>query len=122
MLTPFKKTNIEVVNKKTHIPTEYDYYIGRPSPIGNPYTHLKSSKAAEFVVDTRDESIESYEQYMNDKINSNNTEFVSSLNEMIDIYNTYKMLNLVCWCKPKTCHGDYIKKYLDNFLFNEKVL
>lgn len=115
-LKPFVKTNVNVVNKKNHTPTDYDYYIGRPSPLGNPYTHLKTSRAAEFVVPTRNEAIESYEKYFYDKIESGDEEFMGALQEIIDIYKNYGLVNLVCFCKPLSCHGDYIKKYIDKVL------
>lgn len=114
MLTPFIEIKgINVVNKKDHEPTEYDYYIGRPSPLGNPYSHLKSSKAAEFIVPTRKEAIEAYESYFYDKINSNDKEFIDALDEIINIYKEYGRVNLCCFCKPLACHGDYIKKWLE---------
>jgi hypothetical protein len=72
MLKPFVKSNINVVNKKTHEPTEYDYYIGRPSPLGNPYSHLSESKSAKFITKTRDKAIESYEVYFYSMIENNN--------------------------------------------------
>ena len=122
MLTPFVKVkNINVVNKKTHEPTEYDYYIGRPSPLGNPYTHLKSSKVSKHLVATRDEAIESYESYFYDKIKSNDEEFMNALDEIISIYKEYHQVNLVCWCYPKSCHGVYIKKWLESTIKIELI-
>jgi hypothetical protein len=121
MLTPFIKTNIEVVNMKNHTPTEYDYYIGRPSPLGNPYTHLQDSKTAEYLVDTRDKAIESYEVYLYTKLENNDKEIVDAINQILEIYKKYGKVNLCCWCKPKSCHGDYIKKYLDSILSKEYI-
>jgi hypothetical protein len=118
MITPFIKTNVEVVNLKEHVPTEYDYYIGRPSPLGNPYTHLKTSKTAEFNVSTRDESIKFYRPYFYDKIESNDKEFIDAINEILTIYKKYGQVNLCCWCKPKSCHGDCIKEYIEKILIN----
>ena len=122
MLTPFVKVkDINVVNKKTHEPTEYDYYIGRPSPLGNPYTHLKTSKAAKEVLPTRDEAIKAYESYFYDKIKSSDKEFMDALDEIISIYKEYHQINLVCWCFPKSCHGDYIKKWLESTIKIELI-
>ena len=122
MLTPFIKTNIEVVNMKNHTSTPYDFYIGRPSSVGNPYSHNPESKLAKFIVPTRDEAIESYGKYLHDRIDSGDLEFIGAINKMLEIYKDYEKLNLCCWCKPKSCHGDYIKKYLEGVLKNEKVL
>ena len=45
----------------------YDIYIGRPSKWGNPYSHLDGT-SAEFKVNTRQEAIEAYRNYiLNDR-------------------------------------------------------
>jgi len=80
---------------------KFDVYIGRPSKWGNPYSY-KDDTLAEFKVDTREESIKKYEEYL-----LSNEELMKSLPEL-----KYKTLG--CWCKPKkSCHGDIIKKYVD---------
>lgn len=80
---------------------KFDVYIGRPSKWGNPYSY-KDDTLAEFKVDTREESIKKYEEYL-----LSNEELMKSLSEL-----KYKTLG--CWCKPKkSCHGDIIKKYVD---------
>ena len=121
MLTPFIKTHIEVVNMKNHTETPYDFYIGRPSAVGNPYSHISYSKLARFIVPTRDEAIESYEKYMFDKIESGDEEFNAAITEMLHIYEDFGKLNLCCWCKPKSCHGDYIKKYLESIILKKLI-
>lgn len=120
MLTPFIKTNINVVNMKTHTATEYDFYIGRPSILGNPYTHLKDSKSSKYIVETRDEAISLYEPYFHEKLEEQ--EFRFEIIKIIDLYKKHGKVNLCCWCKPKSCHGDYIKKYLEDILKNKKIL
>ena len=79
---------------------KYDVYIGRPSKFGNPYSH-KEDTIAKFKVETREESIEKYEDYL-----LQNEELMLSLPEL-----KYKTLG--CWCKPLSCHGDILKKYVD---------
>jgi len=87
--------------KVVHLKKEkYDVLIARPSKWGNPYSH-KDGTLAEFKVDTREESIKKYEEYL-----LNNEELMNSLHEL-----KYKILG--CWCKPKSCHGDILKKYVD---------
>lgn len=110
------KLCISVVNMSDHIPTEYDYYIGRPSILSNPYTHKKYTKYAKILVNSRDESISSYEQYFNENIR--NEEFRNEITKILELYKKHNKLNLVCFCKPKSCHGDFIKKYLENKLLN----
>jgi len=79
---------------------DYDVLIMRPSKWGNPYSH-KEGTLAEFKVDTREEAVQKFESYL-----LNNKELFNSLSEL-----KYKILG--CCCKPKSCHGDIIKKYVD---------
>lgn len=93
---------------------KYDVYIGRPSKWGNPYSH-KDDTIAEFKVDTVDEAIKKYEEYL-----LNNHELMKSLPEL-------KYKKIACWCITKKCHGYILKKYVDrledldkrNNFFNE---
>lgn len=47
---------------------KYDYYIGRPSSLGNPYSHV-SGTLAKFKVSSREESIERYREHFAQKVN-----------------------------------------------------
>lgn len=111
-IKPFIKTNITLVNKKTHTPTEYDYYIGRPSILGNPYSHKKDS-IADIIVESRDIAVDSYRNYFYKRINDNDDKFINELNKLYNYYKENKQLNLVCWCYPLRCHGEVIKEYLE---------
>jgi len=44
----------------------YDVYIGRPSKWGNPYSHLENT-LADFQVNTREEAIEKYREWIRDQ-------------------------------------------------------
>jgi len=85
-------------------------YIGRGSAFGNPYSQKEDTKA-EFVVSSRTEAIESYKLYFNNKYESDLI-FASEVNKLINIYDSGEDVNLVCYCKPKACHGDYIKQFI----------
>lgn len=76
----------------------FDVYVGRGSKWGNPYSHREGTKA-EFVVSSRKEAIEKYEQYL-----LNNQELMDSIGEL-------KGKVLGCWCSPKSCHGEILAKY-----------
>jgi hypothetical protein len=82
---------------------KYDVYIGRPSIWGNPYTHINDKKtAAQFIVSSREEAIEKYEDYLRNN------------KELLELLPTLKDKILGCWCSPKPCHGDILIK-----LYNE---
>lgn len=102
---------ITVVNKYKHTPTENDVYIGRGSVLGNPFTSIKDRQTkAEFICESREESVEKFKEYILNKIAIKDKAVCDELNRI------YKMetVNLVCFCKPKSCHGDLIKQIIDN--------
>ena len=104
---------ITVVNKYKHTTTENDVYIGRGSVLGNPFTSIKDKVTkAEFICDSREESVESFKQYLLSKIAKKDKKICDELNRI------YKMkeANLVCFCKPKSCHGDIIKELIESKL------
>lgn len=90
----------EVVNKKDLTGADGTVYIGRPSKWGNPFSHREGT-LAKYKVSSRKEALERYEKYLLDS-----PELMDSLHEL-------KGKILVCWCKPKACHGDILKKYVD---------
>jgi hypothetical protein len=108
---------INVVNKKNHKITPIDFYIARPSPLGNPYSH-KKSKFNCIIVDNRQKAIDNYEEWLKFKIKDNDPIIINELKKLTDFYikNNFN-INLVCWCKPKPCHGDILKKFLEKKLF-----
>jgi len=85
---------MKVVNLKSG--EKYDVYIGRGSKWGNPFSHLKYSQA-EVVVDTREEAIECYKNWI---------KFRPDLIE--DAKKELKGKVLGCFCKPLDCHGDVL--------------
>jgi hypothetical protein len=89
---------IKVVNLKK---APYDVYIGRGSKWGNPFTHLDNT-TAEHRVETREEAIARYEEY----IMSNPTLF----NQLPEL----KGKILGCYCKPQACHGDVLKRLCES--------
>jgi hypothetical protein len=78
----------------------FDVYIGRGrgSIWGNPYSH-KEETLAQFVVGSRKEAVEKFEEYL-----LSNEELMAKIGEL-------KGKTLGCFCKPKSCHGDILLKY-----------
>lgn len=93
---------INIKNLKKEKPeNQWDIVISRPSPLGNPF-FLKKDLDRNMVCDKYElwfhENIDSLKKYL-DQLNTKHKE--------------YGILNLFCWCKPKRCHGETIKKYLE---------
>lgn len=107
---------ISVVNKRKHVPTRNDFYIGRGSALGNPFTHRELEETlAQYQCETREEAISSYEKYVHDKINKRDLKICDELNRIF-IAAKKGNVNLVCYCKPKSCHGDIIKRIIEEKL------
>lgn len=68
-------------------------YIGRPSKWGNPFV-MNGEQDRERV-------IAQYEQYL-----LNSPDLLAQIGEL-------KGMDLVCWCAPRACHGDVLKKYVE---------
>jgi Domain of unknown function (DUF4326) len=73
-------------------------YIARPSPWGNPFSHLPNT-LAEYRVNTREEAIAEYEKWLRAR-----PILVARAQREL------RGLVLGCWCSPKPCHGDVLVK------------
>lgn len=78
-------------------------YIGRGSKWGNPFTHLPSTKA-EHVVKDRETAVAKY------------TEYILAKPELIQqVRKELAGKDLVCFCKPRSCHGDILLSIANNY-------
>jgi hypothetical protein len=111
---------IKVVNKKTHValPNEVDFYIGRGSPLGNPYD-WRGSKHPDVKYQVRDRAaaISSYRDYLEFEINDGNPKICDEINKLVTLKFQGKTTNLVCYCCPDACHGDFIKEVVSNLKY-----
>ncbi len=89
--------NTIVINRKRYKGNDY-IYIGRGTPFGNPNSHLDGFSS-------REESISAYEYDFYNKIKR---DIIFKI-QVLSLYGK----KLGCSCKPQACHGDVIKKYLD---------
>lgn len=115
---------IKVVNKYNHFEEEFgeNVYIGRGSVLGNPYTHLHDLKLtkAKFTVATREDAIRRYEEYIREEIRKRNKDIIDELNRILDLVKEKRTVFLICFCKPKSCHGDILKELLKEKLRNKE--
>lgn len=96
--------SVEVVNIRGKS-REGVIYIGRPSPLGNPFI-MRSEEDRHNVV----------EQYRNalyfrpDLLPEGALEAVQ---ELCLRHHKGETLKLGCYCSPKECHGDILKEYIE---------
>ena len=98
-----------------------NYYIGRGSVLGNPYTHKQLNKTmALFHVSSRDEAVDKYDSYF-DLQYGRNEAFTELIDEIYEKYKNGEDIYLECYCKPQRCHGDVIASKLQKRLLKEKI-
>ena len=94
---------IKVVNKRiepNHI------YCGRGSALGNPFP-MNSEKDRDMVCDK-------YEEYFNQKVRvERDARMIAQLKEILRQAKIGDV-NLGCFCAPKRCHCDTIKRFIEN--------
>ena len=92
---------IRVVNKRNY--TGDGEYIGRPSPLGNPFRIGEDG--------TREETIQKYRTWLWEQMQQQTPAYI----ELLQLAKKAERvpLNLVCSCAPEPCHGDIIKKAID---------
>jgi len=105
---------ITVVN--THHTKEGEY-IGRGSPLGNPFSHMKGTKA-QYIVSSREEAVAKYRDWLLKKIIEHDDSVIDELNRLLMLARQGD-LKLRCFCAPKSCHGDVIKECLEAQLKTE---
>lgn len=103
---------INVVNKYTHEPTQNDFYIGRGSVLGNPFTHIPSAIRGTVMVASRDEACSRYATYLDEQLKNPKSICSDMIDKLAKEATERTELNLVCFCAPHKCHGDKIKQVL----------
>jgi hypothetical protein len=92
--------NKEIINHAT----PPDFYIGRPSLLGNPFVIS--------IDGDRDEVVKKYERWLMDKC-KHNGKIWKEIMRMKKSLKEFGIVNLWCWCSPSLCHGNVIKKILE---------
>lgn len=105
------QSRIRVVNKRRW--KGGGLYIGRPSLLGNPFSHLADT-IARFRVATREESIARFEAHLRHELGDPTSETTIAYLDLLRRYRAGEELVLICWCAPKPCHGSVIARMLED--------
>lgn len=81
----------------------FDVRVDRKTIFGNLFKIIDESE--------RDQKLDQYEEYFRERT-KNDADFRGEVEQLIEIYRKYKKLNLFCWCYPKRCHSETIKRYI----------
>lgn len=101
---------IRVHNQKTHGRNPGDFYIGRPSVLGNPFSHMSGTLAKNKVA-TRDEAVAAYKKWILQKLAENGPE-KKEFDRLVQHYKENHHMVLVCWYAPQKCHGDILAELI----------
>jgi len=96
--------SVPILNKRFDDIPEGAVYIGRPSPWGNPYTHLSNtnSQVNTVQVATREIAVQAFREYA-----------IVRLAAEPDWLEPLRWATaLVCWCAPQSCHGNVIMELM----------
>jgi hypothetical protein len=106
---------ISVVNKyKVNSNCAECVYIGRGSGIGNPYSH-KKSKYISYQTDTREQAVHLFQDYFFQQLRNHNKQIIEKIKHILRMEKKHGEVKLVCFCAPKPCHGDIIKRAIELF-------
>ena len=99
------------ITNKHRDSTSAGIYVGRPSPLGNPYvmgTH-----------GTRMEVIERYRHWLKKQLDNPQSKATKEFNRLCTLAEK-RDLELICWCKPLPCHAEVIKEMIELFAIVEE--
>jgi hypothetical protein len=79
-------------------------YVGRPSPLGNPFAMQGET--------TRAHSIRDYEDWLAEQLLDPKSPASIEMDRLATLARKQELC-LVCFCAPKACHADIIKRTIE---------
>ena len=96
---------VEICNLRNRRPTEaWHVRVDRTSRFGNPFVMTK--------VQTRDAVCDGFEEYMQSLLGGGDKRF----EPLLELASRYGKVSLFCWCAPKRCHAESIKRYIEKHI------
>jgi len=106
---------IRVVNRHNY--NGKGIYVGRPSVLGNPWSH-RPETPIEYRTSTRREAIDNFEDYLDNL--AEESEAIIKILELVSLYKQQGELVLICSCAPQDCHAYVIAKKIRKIIDNEQ--
>lgn len=92
---------IVVTNKKRG---GQGHYVGRPSPLGNPFVLHREGD--------RDRVCDQYRDWLAARLSVGDAQIRSEMNRLYQELIRTGRLELTCWCSPRRCHAGEIAQLL----------
>lgn len=96
---------VRVMNKRTY--SGDGHYVGRPSPLGNPFTMRGEHERLDVC--------KRYATWLKAEFDKPGVVHTT----VMELYYEYRLtgaLTLICWCAPKACHAYVIAGMLDKMI------
>ena len=103
-----------IVTHISHVrQTPRTFFIGRPSPLGNPFP-------IEYGC-TREQAVDRFDTWLLEQILNHNARVIHELERIAVLVqdNTNEPVYLVCFCAPKACHGYVVRRVVLEAISNE---
>ena len=110
--------SVQIINLRTGQP--YDFRCDRKSPVGNPYI-MHNESERDLVCE---EYLKLFDQTMTDTSLDDDDraesmwatvkEFRDYIHRIEQHYKQHGTVTLACWCAPKRCHCETIKRWILN--------
>lgn len=84
-------------------------FIGRPSLFGNPIIKNKICPVCSDIHESNGSTLECYKVYINERMKFDEA-FRTEVENLVG-------KTLVCFCKPKRCHGDILEKITNDLYY-----
>lgn len=91
--------NIVIINKRNSLSP--GVYVGRPSPLGNPFRIGSDG--------SRKEVIQKYRQWLSIQLEDEFSPQSIEISRLVDEVKRCGILKLLCWCAPLPCHAEVIR-------------
>jgi len=113
--------NVTVVNRHSYSgPQDNTYvYIGRGTPLGNPWSNLADT-AATYKVETRQQAVSKYNDWLAAQIDKREGPVFEALRQLKALAARGEQLKLACSCTPELCHGDIVKATIELLIHNDR--
>ena len=80
-------------------------YVGRGSPLGNPFRMASEAD--------RDKVCEAYEAWLRKQYRQPGSPQRAALDQLVARHRAGEDLRLECFCAPKRCHADFVKHAIE---------
>jgi len=99
------------MNRVVHFKkSDHDFYVGRPSNWGNPFTHKRGTQA-DVVLDSREDAVDAFRKWLAGEeyqdVEPKRRQWI------LDNVHLLEKKILGCWCYPKQCHAEILRDLAD---------